>query len=111
MEWSVLFTLGHRIRQNPYSYHRFRLGASTYSLARFFLRPELIDLGIPSRRLHVFPKLKGRTRFRRHLCCACQLLRRCHGAPHADIDTNCVCCHSPGYITCARHLSPVFVAC
>lgn len=37
LEWSFLFFMGHRVRQNPYSNHRLRVGASAHHLGLLLL--------------------------------------------------------------------------
>ena len=55
LDWKILFSLGHRLCENPYSYHCFGLRTSTYSMAILLLRSQLADLAIPWRSISLFP--------------------------------------------------------
>lgn len=59
MEWSLLFALGHRLCEDPYSDHRLGFGASANRMASLLLRLELADLVVPRWGLHVLPASQG----------------------------------------------------
>lgn len=58
LDWSLLLSLGYRVRQNSHSNHRLRIRTSTDRLASILLRPESFDLAFPRRYLPVLPKAR-----------------------------------------------------
>ena len=58
LDWSFLLSVGHWLREDPYSYHCVCLGASAYGVACLLLRSQSIDMAFPCGSLHVLPTIE-----------------------------------------------------
>ena len=59
LEWSILFALGHWLRQDPHPDYCVCVRTSADRLACIFLRLEPPDLAFPCRSVHVLPDVEG----------------------------------------------------
>lgn len=90
MERTVLLTVGHWLRQNPYSYNCFSFGTSTDYMGLVLLRFAYFGVHVPSRSLVHHQTHQWWARFRHFVCIERCLFRWCDGSFNVDTHASSV---------------------